>query len=564
MSPPKIACQVQASLLNTLGGLIEKVEAISLNVQSVINTLVKIKYGIINFADLASAEIVSTISAVASSAAQVALGAISKASAAFLEAMLSALLKILLSFPTAIFSLVAIPQEQATDAAKKERLYLLNAKTNIRRVVSIIAKWTDGFGGDRYYKQMKEAMPFIENAIKIFNEVITELEGSPTESDKELNSRFNKRKYETAKNNLLKAIEITKPSSVIIDNSHITQIIERKQRESYNDNAKKINTKYAIKRSNLTEWYHEEINKNSPHNKDKWPERLSDSINLEGIRQQYASRLKVLETSKKEELAAAELASSTQGILDKSAYIEAAQGIAASFRNDMQVLSNELFQFLENIKDAFLQYKRCQSLCNVIYNIEGKIKSLIGEIIKLLRETGNGASDVIIEVLDTSIAMISFTKDKFDNNISKYEDVSKGVSASIMSTTVAIGHGALRSADSALSASVTDSLIKLINEDDVLEDSNGRFQEFIGKLAEISDWDGEIGVWAVDQLNASISPYPKLVSDSTALLAKVSKLAFSTDQEDRIKMRFAITTISKIFKELTLHNSEVYSVLTSY
>jgi len=564
MSPPKIACQVQANLLSTTAKLIEKVESISLTVNSIIALVAKVKYGILNFTDMASAELISAVSSIAANAAQVALGAISKASAALLEAILSSLLKILLAFPTAIFSLVAIPQDQAIDAADKERLYLLNAKANLKRIISIIIHWTNGFDSNKYYKQMINAIPYINKAFELCEELIIELEGSPTEDDSELNSRFNESKYNSLRGNILQAIEITKPSSVIVENSRITQIIEKKRVDTYQSEANVINNKYAIKKSELVEWYHNETVKNTPENEDKWGERLGDSLKLEGIKLEYATRLKALNVSKKEELAIAELNSSSQGIIDKSAYVESALGLAARFRNDMQVLSNELFQFIKNIKDAFLQYKRCQVMCNTIYNIEGLIKKLIGEIIKLLKNVGNGASSVIVKVLETSSALISFTHDKFEDNIDRYEDSSKDISTSEMSTTIVTGNGALMSANSALSASVTDSLIQLINSDDTMENSDDNFREFINNMANISDWDGKLNIWSVDHLNASVSPYSKLISDSTTMLAKIPKLAFSTDEEDRLKLRGTITVVNKLFKVLFAHNSEVSSVLYSY
>jgi len=562
MPPPKQACEL---LLNTQINVIKilnRIREIRKKIKEGIDLKTKLRYGTVNLLDTIGAETVSAISSVAASTARAMLGSVSSMASTLMESILSSLLKILLAHPTAIFSLVAIPHSQAIKAVYRERTLLRRAKENLRTILRIILKWTRGFGGTQYYNQMVEALPYIQQAIAQSVSLLKELEGFDEDGNVP-NARLNESKYRFMQQNIAKAIEITKPISFIDQRAQITKHVEASREQYYQQEADRINADYDKMLATLFSEYQQDMIRINQQE-----DGLAKATWLEAARTEYATKRNILDAGRKEELNKASFRAAAKATVDKNAYIKAASGIVGSFVDDMQVLGANLKEFVQNTSDAFIAYKRSQNLCHSIYRIRDLITSLINQIIEVLRRSNAASAQVAISALEKAQAMLIITKEDFEEAVRRFESTSEKISSMELSTTVVKGHGLLNTADALMKSTITDSLIDLINSDDILQVANERFEEFYKQLEGISDWDGvfEAGVskWATNPSSAAISPYPKMIADATSILAKVPVLALSNNSEDRIEITAIIRSVNSTFNTLFAHNSEVRGVLASY
>lgn len=563
MPPPKQACELILNFQLATLKICRTIAKIASGMSALARKEMKLKFGLIDIADIVGAEMVAAIGSVAASTGKAMLGAISGMASALFESILSALLSILLSFPTAIFSLIAIPHDQAVKAAHKERLMLNRAKRNLRTILRIIFKWTKGFGSTKFYEQMKDALPYIQKAIDLSVDLLKGLEGYDGASGDVPNAQFNENKYKSMQRNITRAINITQPHSIIDRRMQITKRVEASRQDHYDQAATVINAKYDKRRSVISKAY-----KKSLAEARQSGESLKSALDIEEARSRYAIGLKILETQRKEALHLAELKAAAKATADKSAYAKAIGGIAAEFIEDMENLGKNLEDFVKNIKDAFLAYKRCQNLCNAMYRIRELITRMINEMIEMLRNAGNASAKVAIGALEGAQDILEVTKDEFVDSISRFEDSSRSISAIALSSSVVKGHSLLNTADAILNASITESLIDMINSDDVLSSGNKAFEEFYDSLERIPDWDGKsvggVTLWATNPTSAAISPYPKIISDAIKVLTKVPVLSLSNTQAGQVEVIAIVSDINRTFGALFVHNSEVKSVLNSY
>jgi len=562
MPPPKQACE---TILNTKLAIIEIVKRIRETRQTVrdsIDLKLKLKYGLITLLDTVGAETLTAIRSVSASAARSILGSVSGIASNLMEAIISSILKILLAHPTAVFSLIAIPHSQAVQAVYDERRLLRQANRNLRTILRIVLKWSKGFGGTRFYNQMVEALPYIQTAIELSVSLLKELEGYSEGGDVR-NARLNEGKLRFMQRQINTAIEITTPTSVINEQLQITKSVEKSKELYYQEQARKINADYDSQRRSLHASYTDDLVRINQQE-----DGLARATWLEAARTEYTMKRKVIETERKVELQEAEIEAAAKAAVDKNAYARAAAGLVGAFVDDMNTLGANLKELVENVGGAFRAYKRSQALCHSMYRIRALITNLINQMIEILRNTGNASAEVAINGIQNAQAYLLLTEEEFTDDISRFESTSERISSTELSSDVVLGHNLLNTADAFIKGSITDSLIDLINSDDVLQIANERFEKFYQELEQISDWDGAttngVSLWATNPTSAAISPYPQLIADATSILAKVPVLALSSNEEDQLEITAVMRETRKSFINLFRHNSEVRSVLTSY
>ena len=559
MPPPRAACLIYAQVKLAFARLLRKFQQIEDIVRKIVEIKAQIKFGIVSISNIAGAEIIAAISSLAAQAAQNLLGSVSNMAASLLQSILASILKILLSHPTAIFSLVAVQQERAIARVRQERRFLRQASSNIRVILFIITRWTKGIGGTKYFNQIQRALPYIEAALRLSADLIQELEGEPTTEAEQRNAVFNEGKYNLLRQNIKRAIEETKPQSILAGESQISVIVEENRRKRYNVLAQEINADFKKRMRELTQWFQSELAKI-----DTSDQTMRVVLKRQNLQNAYGTKRSVLEARRKEQLAGADTKSSVQAFVDGSNYVKAAQGLGGQFSYDMQNLTRNLGDFVENIKDAYLNYKASQALCNSIVRSRDLIRKLIGEIIAMLRKVGNEASDIVIQVLENTEVLLDMTREDFQEVVDSYTSVEEKVGPIEMSTTLVRGHGMLLAGDALLKSTINDSLVDLINSDDMLQDADGSFSKWITAMEKIPDWDGKEGVWAVSLLQSSTAPYLGMIAKAVRLLRKAPKLSISNRLRDQEKMAKLVRELNNSFRTVGSHNSYVYGVLTSY
>jgi hypothetical protein len=555
MAPSKQICLLYAQAESVKAAALKAYLDIQKLINKIVETKAKIKFGILNFADVAGAELLSAIESVAASVAQSALGALSKASAAVLESVFATILKILLAAPTAIFSLIAIPQSQAKDACHKERVFLSRARSNFNVILSIVLKWVDGEDGGKYYEQMKLSMPYIQKAIQLISDMIIALEGAPVSDSQIRNSVFNQSKYAELQANLHQAIQITKPYSLLNEKFRITSTIEMESSTIYRSMAKQINSDYAKDRAKLGKEY---LSKMSALDVDH---NIQNATQIEIAKNEYSAGMETLNMNRKLNLAKAQIDAKTQATFNASAYLKSIGGASASFVFDMQQLKTNLEDLYKNVGQAFVNYKLSQLMCNSVYNIKDLIRNIMNEMIEMIRKSTNLLGDALIKSMQSSQSLIEIVSEDFTKDMDKFEK-SQPISSIQLSQSVFAGNMLLSAADANLDATVTESLIQLINSDDVLLDSTGKYDKFIHDLSQIPDWDGAKDVWAVDLLNSAPSPYIQFIAGITEMMVSVPALAISPNGKKSISA--LLTSANKSFDTILRHNSLVNNALYSY
>lgn len=537
-----------------------KINEVLLLIAKIVGIKMDIKWG--SLFDVLVADLVSAISAVANKIASDLANSISKMAAAMLEQIFGIILKILLASPKAIFSLVAIPHEQAKDSARKERKYLSRAQANLDRIRGIISKWTKGYSGSDYFDQITRAQPYIIRAANEAKQMIDDLDTTDQKDGFAPNAVFNRSLYSRLQNNLQAAIDITTPKSTIEKKLGLNRKIDGIQSKLFAEKEKEINADIAKRKQNVTRQYSEDMAKIGSLG-DETPS-LVQAAKQETIKIRYREQLTAINTMRTEQIEAARAWSKTQAVLRWKEWLGGSTFVnpAEEFLEDMKLLGQELSAFLSNVKDAYIKNLECQLLCNNIWNIRGLIRTIINEMIDYLRKVGNTASKVARTSLKAAYPLIQVTESSFNDVIQKKFE--GGVSAVEMSSKLAIGNAALISADALLDAGITDSLIKLINSDDVLTDENLELNEFLSRLNNIRDWDGKIGVWAVDMQKGATTPYIQLIVDATTMVASLPILSITRNEDDQRRAQILVRNTSSVFKKLRNHNNEVSNVLDSY
>jgi len=468
-----------------------------------------------------------------------------------LEAVLSSILSIILSAPTAIYSLIAIPHDRARLAAQRERLFIQAAKRDIDTLLSLISNVTDKNNGSVFYEQMKNALPYITSAIKISVDILNGLRSD--------NSFIDEVKYNAMVGNIKTAEEITTPKSVINEKIGITRAVEARRAQLYNGYAQSINNDYYDKRKKLHKHFESDMSKVGSEN------NITNSLKIEAIVNENSYKRMLLDTEKKEKLQIAALKATAISALDGGAYAGALSGAAARFVYDIELLLKTLQSLALNIGLAYAENKKCQNLCRAMYGIRYFITNLINEIIDLIRKTNVGSTKLAETAVDKAQTLLQVVEARFASSIGRYESVSEKISEVELSGLVVAGHGLLISADSVLNSTITQSLIDHINSDDVLLAANEDFEDFVRELANIPDWDGKRNEWAAgDGIHFFTSPYFKITTDSASMAIKAPSLALSSRQEDRDELVNFLISVKSAFNTILAHNIYVSEVLNSY
>jgi len=575
MAPPKAACQAIADVETAYAEVLAKIAAVRQTIADIFALRLKIRFGIFSsLLDAVGAELVSAAESVAADISQSVMSAVSSASAAVLNAILAPLLKILLSVPTALFSLVAIPRTQCLQYLQDERRYLILAQGNFRMISGILAKWTNTGGGDHYYSQMKQSLPLIQQAIDFCIDIVDELNQDPLV--------FNQSKYAQLQQNLSAAIDLTKPFNSISSMTGFKQQIESDRSKRYEVLSNAINAKYVIKRNQVTAFYQADMAAIPPNTtvplltkgpsafqKEVGRDRqtiaqlnsgaLTNAVKEEKARQTYEQRLANLDTQKTIELARAQTDANEDALIHGSDIAKSLQGVAAEFTYDLQIVTQQLSEFADNMKTAYLRYQGTKLTANTIYRSDALIRGIIQWIIDAMRTINSGAKQGVILPMDGARSMLEIVDEKFTEDISKYEAPDKNISATGLTIDLFLGNQLLTTADAMLDATITSSLIALLNAPNILQDSTGEFDVYIGKIAAIPDWDGATNIWAIDFINAAPAPYIASIADVLSLVSKIASFQSSKQSINNIfqKMDASLTKMIR-------HNLLVEGVIQSY
>jgi hypothetical protein len=585
--PPTFACANLSETYQTKAKAISTLQQIEADISKIIKAILSIKYGWLNIVDALGADVVAAVASAAESMAQSVLAGASTAMSSILEAIFAKILYILLSFPDAIFSLVAIPLEQAQASAIREQSYMSKAQADLLAIRSIMNKWFKGMDGSRFYRQLKEALPLVDNALKDIRQMLSELNINGNDFT------FDQAKYNNLLSDINSAITVTKSSSVLLQQSHYTDSTTEKWDNERKAAIDKINAKYTIQQKALDDKYTSDImqaklgikpisvnnmtaadilnqSKALSSAIDRFPGQASNNLNVSiditKITNKYDSDTKALSIKQGVEIGIAEASINYSMKKALSDISTAGVNLLEAFRNDMITLGNYLTSFLGNIKNAYTSQLSCQQYCNTVYNIRSLIQMLIKYIIELLRGTGAAADLIAQGTLTSAESMLTVVDNMFTNEIANYEnDSSKRTGAAKMSATLATGNVMLQTTDALLNGMITASLINLINSHDVLESDNKSFDLFLGRLADIPDWNGNLSIWAVSPLSSvSINPYLQLISDVSAMLVKIPISGFSMNSTDKSDIANMVTDVNNGFKAILDHNNLVIGVLNSY
>ena len=559
--PPLIACEALSTLLIAETKLVDDYNNIKESIQKVIDTILSIKYGIIDLADIVASELVTDVAAATSAISSAILQGVSGATNAILEQLLSELLSILLSYPDAIFSLVAIPLDRAKESALSEKNYLNLAQRNMDSVSAILYGWSKSVNGTIYYKQMVDSLPHIEKCLTLITQMLSELSTS-TQISQNPNAVFDQNKYDKLKTDLRLAIQITTPNKTFIS-SQITKEITNNIDQERRLKVSKINARYKQLKQKLDSEYIKKITTASNSGNHLQKALATERLNLE-----WAEKEKALQTAKRTEVSLASADSAANFTMSFAQAKSFGQDIYFKFALDMNILANSLSDFLTNIQRAYVQNLLCQQFCNTVYNSRNLILQLIQYLLTLLRATGNASASIATTALEGAQSLIQTVDDNFTAKVDNYQHVIKGQtknSASTMATAVGTGNILLQTAQATLTGLITDSLIALINSDDILQTDSVLFDKFIGRMAKIPDWDGEPNSWCVKPLpDVATSPYIQLVADVTSMITMVPVLSFSPLPQDKAQIRGLFSNVSAGFGIIEKHNIIVLDVTSSY
>ncbi len=559
MAPPRQACELYSKAYELAGATVIKSIEILDAIKKIREMRLKVKFGLISLSDILGSESIALVSSLAASITKTAFTSVSRSFSSMMETVISSLLNIFLASPEALISLVTIPQDLATQRCIEERKYLQRARGNLSVITSIISKWVDGLSGERFYNQMKTSLPSITEASKLINQMSDELRGTMNGLAGSDDSFFDESKYSRIQDDLSKAIAITKPQSFINQQLNLTRNIEQQSQQQFKEEQSRINTRYKSREHELVKWYSDQLNDIASKGSG---DSLKKALLEEKIRIEYDAKKKILNSSKVSEIEASRVKTSVEAFTSSSAYIKSVSSISDSFKYDIDILKTQLFDFSSNMKRAYVAYQSYHALCNTIYNIKSLLNNLIGEMLDIIKKTSNAGGDKMAEDFDRLFASVDVIKDKFQDQVDRYEKEDRP-SASEMSATVSLGNGVLIGVDSLFSATVTKSLIDLINAGEDFGTNVEELDDFILKMENIPDWDGARVTWVSNIVNGATSPYIQLLADTATLLSKTTLVSFSGGKESA-NIQSILKTVNRTFSNLINHNAIVHDTLSSY
>ena len=555
----RTTCTIYSKIVHANAKVLEIVSKVKDVIKKINKTKASLKMGM--FKDLGSALLAGALSSVTSIAKGIVQQLASNAAdavAKLLEAVFAELLKIFLSAPTIIYSLVSIPHKRAIEKAHAESANLAIAQSHLKIILSIISKWAKGPSGLEYYKKMKLTLPYLERVSSALETVITEL------TNDEENAVFNESAYSTAVNNLRGAIEVQTPKFAILNSIKIDEKVERRTLEIYNKKAIDIRTQLNIDKKRALEKYTTDLLEIAPDGKLLPITAYGYAVKREAIVVTYNEKISYLKSKSKSDLAIARTHANTQALLDKDVYKDVFDGIADEFSNDMKLLVDALDKFYSSIKDAYANYIQYHQMCITMYNFRSLIGKMINFLIKLLRKAGNATGAAVVKPIEGAKLMVDAVDYKYQKIVSAYEVDQSSVTSIEMAGAISLGDMGLIAADTLLAATITESMIGLINADDELAAADQRYEKFVQDLYDIEDWDDKKGVWSVTLIGGATSPYIKLLSKSTKLIATTATVGMARSDAVQNSMMKDSYEISNLFKSLRSHNRKALSVLVLY
>ena len=552
MAPPKQICSVYSEIYATYATILKTIADIKAAMSKVIKTKNEIKYGKVSVAnsiagaivDTAQAEIVSAAYSVAATVASQLLAKASAMVSAAIEAFLGPLFTILMSGPSTLFALVGLPLKEAIKQCELEKKYLYNAKANLDLIISIISKWTIQLSGAKYANKMRQALPYIESAIEKCANLIKALDVSSYNSTI-TSSYFDQSVYSAMKSDLQSAIEITKSDPIIVNTKKLEARIEAAARVEYTVKIAEINAQYKIDKMNITQKF------------------LSQKRTVES-QSEYVFDMYKLEAKRKTDIEVAKTKATARAAKNKDLYVGILNDISDQFQYDMQLLKQALLDFLSNLGKAYVHYRICQSMTYTTYNIRAVINLIISQVIKILNGVGNGAGEAVEGVLRLTKALLESVQELYSDSLRRFSSAEESISSTGLAANLARGNASLIMADTATSATITQTIINAINANELMEEEQNRFNVLVKRIEAIRDWDGKPNVWGSNPADASSPPYGRLIASTTGTIATMITVGLIPNERAVTAIRNRLVETSRLFKSLIRHNSEVSSALNSY
>lgn len=552
MTPPKEACEILAIPVNVQAEIIEKYLKIRDAIRKILEIFAKIKYGIANISTLIGSELLAAVKSVASQLAQALLGQLSQAIAALLQAILKEILEFLMGYPKLVFSLVAIPHKSALDAARNERMSLARARGNMDVILAIVKKWgKKKVNKAQYYAQIVEAMPYLKRAIDSLNSVISGLEGVPDEEAGDLNSSFDEARYGMSRANLRKAISALEPSVRTGIAASLLQATDSSVQAYISKETDRINKEYVNRKRGVDSIFQSES------------QAAKNEIESSKAGMKWKKGIESLDMWRREQMIIAEINARKNTLTNGSMYKKIIGGVIEEFKFDMERIADELDEFADNVKKAYIFNKKCHLACSSIVKMKSIITKLISFIIVALQKTGNNAAGMLNKGLTRASSMMETAYDHLadiDIRVKQREDVT----ASEMAIKVSTSHVLCVSSDALMSAIVVESLIDLINSDTLINESDDDYKRLLDNLRKVKDWNSSDKSWADKFIGGDISPYLSMVASARMLLLRLPMMAIGGSKRSQKKISEKIRELYGKYKSVRTHNIDVQNALLTY
>jgi len=585
MAPNREACELLKTELELELKMYEAMQAIREKIKKLTKLLMQIKYRIISVGDFLAADLLSAVKAMAATAVDSLLGSASDLMKKLLEQLIRQLVTVFLSAPEFVYALIAFPLEGARQSTNRERMMLIQAQEHYNTINQIVAKWlSKDIGRGSYYTQMRNALLYVQKASMDIGKMIAEIDGSEgyEQTNGARNAYFNEGRFKSIQNNILAASAITMPQSNINQKLGISQAITEAQAADKTKRISEINQKYdqkkkennaersvAILKIQNKTTVNTTLDSNTPlalldTNMNVNTRNLVIDLQRKKIDEKWASKNQQIETERQTAISAASIAASVA--FDPKQIRKAIRGnlrsLKEEFKEDMELLAVSARQYLRKIVRAYLHNKASQLMCNSCYNIRDLVARLIQELIQITRNVGNASSKTVLFGLNTAYAMLVVVEEKFTEDTKKYKD-GDTISSARMASDITVGHGLLVSSSAMLNATVTESLIKLINADDDLFNRDREMVLFMGALERIPDWEDNKKIWAVEPLKSGLNPYVQLLADSTKASLMLA-LYMGMGRIGSRKAKKLTNDINNKFRTVKKHNEIVLSTLYTY
>lgn len=596
----------------TIAELMAKIADIWANVGLLRYAVSKIIMAIKWFSMFALAELLALVSGVAGTLAAAALQGASALVASALANIMTIIIAILISGPTAIFGLIAIPYDSAVKASLAERKAISDMLKYMRKIEALLAG-LHGLDID-ITDELRLGLSYINKAIKIIDAIIKD-------------DSINELEYKKAVKLINQAMKILKPSNLGVfgglggQAEQVTQekilneqrslapgikakfkderrllAEERVRRLSGTYEIKlKFNTAYGnnskvVGGANNTTRADEEIKSfqdattmpdltkkdvveynGLSYDRNKTRKRFHDGFSshlgnkpdyrTENVNEWYEKELKSINDREKDELESmkAEAALNVAGVTSSGTLFDGTLGQAAKkYRIEkaqegiavVAEIAEAVGMLSMSIAVAQAKYVQKRMSVKTMVNFRDFIMKLLNFIIDLINKAADGADGISDEILRTANKGLTKGSDLLEAALNDSYDSNAEKYLKHMSAAAQTSMK-LNLVNALLMATISDELIALTNIDNILEDAGADFELFEKNLADLKGF--RDGKW-VDEL-PSLSPYPDLTMRVTAVTVKITTMRFKEVKMDRM-----IQSCNNLMR----HNKYVHKVLLSY